>query len=342
MPDEKRIRSPGNDIYSTKFSDYLPGSLKKDPKIKALADAVTEQLLEVSNNIDLVLIYSRIDELPEDLVDILAYDMHIDWYDYSFPLEAKRDMLKNSIKVHKKMGTKYAVEKALGALYPESEVEEWFQYDGKPHHFRVICDTSKNQIQASYQDIVNAVKMYKRLSSHMEEVTYQSRIYCTIQTHTDCFIYRTPLTGKLRAGTYPERNIKGIVYGSNIIIGTVAEDFSFRTPAAGTVPGRNTIFRNAETEIAAEMDLEGTVYKVPAAGTEPGRNTVFRKSDAQIKAETALNAYGYRNIPTGKKKAGTEPERSVKGGNESGQVEGTVKTEIFLHESKLCGSKRKL
>ena len=109
MPDQKRIRSPGNDIYSTKFSDYLPGALKKDPKIKSLAEAVTEQLLEVSDSMELVLIYSRIDELPEDLVDILAYDMHIDWYDYSYPLEAKRDMLKNSIKVHKKMGTKYAV-----------------------------------------------------------------------------------------------------------------------------------------------------------------------------------------------------------------------------------------
>lgn len=342
MPDEKRIRSPGNDIYSTQFSDYLPGSLKKDPKIKNLAVAVTEQLLEVSNNIDLVLIYSRIDELPEDLVDILAYDMHIDWYDYSFPLEAKRETLKSSIKVHKKMGTKYAIEKALGALYPESEVEEWFQYGGQPHHFRIICDVSKNQIQASYEDIVNAVKMYKRLSSHMEEVTYQSRIYCTIQTHTDCFIYRTPLTGKLRAGTYPQRNIKGIVYDGNIIVGTNAENFIFRTPAAGTVPGRNTIFRKTETEIAAEAGFERATYKTQEAGTQPGRNTVFRSHDAQIEAETALNAYRYRNIPTGQKKAGTEPERSVKGRSESGQIEGTVKTEIFLHESKLCGSKRKL
>ena len=380
MPDQKRIRSPGNDIYSTKFSDYLPGALKKDPKIKSLAEAVTEQLLEVSDSMELVLIYSRIDELPEDLVDILAYDMHIDWYDYSYPLEAKRDILKNSIKVHKKMGTKYAVEKALGALYPESEVEEWFQYGGQPHHFRVICDVSKNQIQASYQDIANAVKMYKRLSSHMEEVTYQSRIYCTIQTHADCFIYRTPLTGRLSAGTFPQRNVKGILHNGQIVIETDSEEFGYRTPAAGTIPGRNTIFRGTGAEISAETDSEGNIFTVPAAGTrpgrnilfrdsetrieadtekevflheasvtgkekagtQPGRNTAFRSSDAQIEAETAFYTYGYRNTPTGKKRAGMEPERSVRGANDSRQVEGTVKAEVFHHESKLCGSKRRL
>ena len=336
MPDQKRIRSPGNDIYSTKFSDYLPGALKKDPKIKSLAEAVTEQLLEVSDSMELVLIYSRIDELPEDLVDILAYDMHIDWYDYSYPLEAKRDMLKNSIKVHKKMGTKYAVEKALGALYPESEVEEWFQYGGQPHHFRVICDVSKNQIQASYQDIVNAVKMYKRLSSHMEEVTYQSRIYCTIQTHADCFIYRTPLTGRLSAGTFPQRNVKGILHNGQIVIETDSEEFGYRTPAAGTIPG---IEADTEKEVFLH---EASVTGKEKAGTQPGRNTAFRSSDAQIEAETAFYTYGYRNTPTGKKRAGMEPERSVRGANDSRQVEGTVKAEVFHHESKLCGSKRRL
>lgn len=84
---------------------------------------------------DTVLIYSRFDELPEELVDILAYDMHVDWYDYNYPLEAKRDLVKNSVKVHKKMGTKYAIETALGSLFPESEVEEWFQYEENPDTF---------------------------------------------------------------------------------------------------------------------------------------------------------------------------------------------------------------
>ena len=106
------IRNAGRDIFTVDFADYLPGALKQDPKIRAVAEAVAKEALEVSGGIENVLVYHRIDELPEALVDILAYDMHVDWYDYSFPLKVKRDILKGSVKVHKKMGTKYAVEKA--------------------------------------------------------------------------------------------------------------------------------------------------------------------------------------------------------------------------------------
>ena len=280
MADGKGIRSPGRDIYSTNFADYLPEALKRDPKMKALAAAVTEQMLGVSAEIDNVLIYSRIDELPEELIDILAFDMHVDWYDYSYPLAAKRDILKNSVKVHKKMGTKYAIEKGLSGLYPISEVEEWFEYEGQPHHFHIVCDVSSNRITASYREIVNVVKMYKRLSSWLDEIVYQSRIYCTIMTHTDCFIYKNPLTNRLLAGTYPQRNRRGAQSDSCIVVGTEAAGFIFLPPLTGTVPERNIVFRYSAT---------------------------------QIDAETALNALGYRNIPAGQKNVGEVPQRSHKG-----------------------------
>lgn len=127
----------GKDIYDVNFADYLPEALKHDPKMKAFAEAVTKEALTVSKEIKTVLIYSRIDELSEELIDILAYDMHIDWYDCSYPLSVKRNILKNSIKVHKKMGTKYAVEKAIRAVYTDAEIKEWFEYNGKPYYFKV-------------------------------------------------------------------------------------------------------------------------------------------------------------------------------------------------------------
>ena len=347
----KGIRSPGRDIYSVNFADYLPETLKRDPKMKALAAAVTEQMLGVSGEIDNVLIYSRIDELPEELIDILAFDMHVDWYDYSYPLAAKRDILKNSVKVHKKMGTKYAIEKGLSGLYPISEVEEWFEYGGQPHHFHIVCDVSSNRITASYREIVNAVKMYKRLSSWLDEIVYQSRIYCTIMTHTDCFIYKNPLTNRLLTGTYPQRNRRGAQSGSCIVVGTEAAGFIFLQPLTGTIPERNVVFRHsdsridvetalkangyrnipagqknagevpqrsrkgaaAETGVAVEDRAAGFPYSVPETGTVPERNVVFRYSATQIDAETALNALGYRNIPAGQKNAGEVPQRSRKG-----------------------------
>lgn len=193
----------------------------------ALARTLTDQLLTVSGNMDNVLIYSRFEELPEDLVDILAYDMHVDWYDYSYPLQVKRDMVKNSVKVHKKMGTKYAMETALGSIWPKSEVEEWFNYGGEPHHFRVVCDVTEDRITASFAQLVKAIRMYKRLSSHLDGIVYQTRIDCIIETHADYTVYKTPVTGRLNTGTYPYRNIKGGMAGAAIIVGTEAAGFIF-------------------------------------------------------------------------------------------------------------------
>ena len=372
----KGIRSPGRDIYSVNFADYLPETLKRDPKMKALAAAVTEQMLGVSGEIDNVLIYSRIDELPEELIDILAFDMHVDWYDYSYPLAAKRDILKNSVKVHKKMGTKYAIEKGLSGLYPISEVEEWFEYEGQPHHFHIVCDVSSNRITASYREIVNAVKMYKRLSSWLDEIVYQSRIYCTIMTHTDCFIYKNPLTNRLLTGTYPQRNRRGAQSGSCIVVGTEAAGFIFLQPLTGTIPERNVVFRHSDSRIDAETALKankyrnipagqknagevpqrsrkgaavemgvvvedgaaGFPYSVPEAGTVPERNVVFHYSATQIDAETALNALKYRNIPTGQKNAGEVPQRSHKGATEEMVIAAEGERESFLYSVPEAGT----
>lgn len=300
-------RGKEKDIFTTDFSEYLPPVMQKDPKIKALAKAMADQLLQVSGIIDNVLIYSRIDELPEALVDILAYDMHIDWYDYSYPIETKRDLLKNSVKVHKRMGTVYAVEKALGAVHPESTVEEWFDYGGEPHHFRIVCDTTHSRIAASYRDIVNAVNMYKRLSSQIDGVVYQSRIFCSIQTHTDCYKYITPTTGRNAAGTHPVRNRAGKQAADILFVGTDAAGFAFVSDQAGTKPQRNIIFKGVA---------------------------------AQIDAETALNAYRYRNIPTGEKNAGEVPQRSAEGQTESTAVANEVGAQSFSYSVKLCGSRK--
>ena len=188
------------------------------------------------------LVEVRFDELPEELVDILAYDLHVDWYDYNYPLEAKRDLVKNSVKVHKKMGTKYAIETALGSLFPESEVEEWFQYEGEPGHFHIVLDVTNQRITADYAAIIRAVKMYKRLSAHMDELTYQGQVHGVIYTHGEYFRYKTPLTGRLNAGTYPQRNTKAGIGAATYIVGTEAAGFIFTAPAAGTKPYRNTVF----------------------------------------------------------------------------------------------------
>jgi len=371
MPNPKGIRNAGRDMYTVNFADYLPGALKQDPKIKAIAEAVTKEALTVSGEIENVLIYSRIDELPEELIDILAYDMHVDWYDYSYPLKVKRDILKGSVRVHKKMGTKYAVEKALGALYPQSEVEEWYQYEGQPHHFHIVCDVTENRVTASFQDIINAVMMYKRLSSHLDEVVYQAGVGITIETHADFFLYRNPATGSLLAGTYPQRIRRGVQSGSAVVIGTEAAGFIFLPTQAGTYPYRSHIFRHGDTQIDVETasnafghtntpagrirageepqrshrgaaagtvieaqgETEGTPFSVPAAGTAPDRNTRFQNNSIDVSAEGEAEGFPF-TMPA----AGTKPGRNIVTDNSEAGIAAEDEAAGFIYTVKAAGT----
>ncbi len=329
-------------IYDSDFTKYLPRPLTHDPKMIALAKAAADELLRVSGAVENVLIYSRIDELPEELLDILAYDMHVDWYDFSYPLSAKRDLLKSSVRVHKKMGTKYAIEKALSALYPESEVEEWFEYEGEPGRFRIVCDVTNSRIAASYSDIVRAVRLYKRLSAHMDEVVYQAHIHCEIHARADFFLYRMPMTGKLNAGTHPQRNARGVNYGRDIVVGTEAAGFIFVNPAAGTIPERSAAFHGGMTRIDAETALNAFRYRnMPAGRINTGEAP--RRSHKGGSAGAAMEAAGeMAAFPFTSPAAGTVPDRNTVQRTEGGTVKNMVQTAGFSYSVKQCGSGRKL
>lgn len=151
----------------------LPQVLKNDTNLAALASSIANILAKRSEEIRRVAIYSRIDELPEDMLDILAHDFKVDWWDYSYTVEQKRQILKDSFMVHKRLGTKKAVETAISAVYPDTKVLEWFEYGGEPYTFRLNIDATNISIDsASHQRVLWLVEYYKNLRSKMGDIIY--------------------------------------------------------------------------------------------------------------------------------------------------------------------------
>ena len=147
----------------------LPLVLQQDKSMMALADGIAELLSQRPDEIDHLRIYSAIDRLPEQILDILAYDFKVDWWDGNYSLEEKRRTLKGSWQVHKMLGTKAAVETAISAVYPDTQVQEWFQYGGLPYHFRLLIDaTYENVDPAKHNRVLERVKYYKNLRSGLD------------------------------------------------------------------------------------------------------------------------------------------------------------------------------
>ena len=163
-------------ITAENILKLLPIALQQDDTIRALAASAAEVLASRPEEIDRLLIYPNIDALDEELLDILAYDFKVDWWDGDYSISEKRRTLQDSWRVHRMLGTKAAVETAISAIYPDAKVEEWFEYDGgRPYHFRlrIRLAMDDNDI-AKRKRVLDRVNYYKNLRSHCDGVEYSS------------------------------------------------------------------------------------------------------------------------------------------------------------------------
>jgi len=151
----------------------LPPALKGDASTEALAEATAEMLADRLTELDRLRIISNIDELDGPVLDILAYDFKVDWWDADYSLAEKRRTLKDSWRVHKTLGTKAAVEAAISAIYPNTKVQEWFEYGGEPYHFKILLDLTGTQWSDDRpRKILERSEHYKSLRSHLEAVEF--------------------------------------------------------------------------------------------------------------------------------------------------------------------------
>lgn len=170
----------------------FPYSLSRDEDKGKLADTVAGKLVKTVAQSEYAAIFPRVDELPEDVLDILAVDFKIQWYEKNSSIESKRQAIKECLLIHRYKGTKYAVEAALRSIYKDVKVYEWFEYGGKPYHFKIIIYDSSND-QEKRDRVLAKVQYYKNLRSVLEETIFEVGVNTDIAVKaafTPCGIYK--------------------------------------------------------------------------------------------------------------------------------------------------------
>lgn len=335
-----------NSLKDADFYATFPPALKKDEKMVALGRLIANELHQTVEQTKKNIIYANINELSETWLDVLAYDLHVDWYDYDYPIEAKRAIIRDSVRVHQKLGTKAAVEMALGGIHPKSEIEEWFDYGGKPYRFRIVLDTTESRVAADYDEIIKTVDIYKRLTAHLDGLYYQGSITVVVMPKTEFWLYSVPMTGQLKTGTEPHRNTVGAVENAVIDVMTQAAGYTAEFTPTGTKPDRNITFATKDTEIVTESDTTGyqytsnqtgQAYKFDSdlTGTKPDRNMQYQTADVAAVGETEAQAYPFESIFTG-----TVPDRAVTVKNRDIQTVADTETEQYPYETDMTGQKK--
>jgi phage tail P2-like protein len=150
-----------------------PPILKADSTLNALTQITAEALENLNTGNMLSYIYSRIDYLDEDVIDAIAESFKVDWYDRNYTIDEKRQTVKNSWNVHRRLGTGTAVVDAINAIYPNTQIKKWYEYGGKPYHFKIQIDAVYEDIDAEkHARLLDKIKYYKPLRDVLDTIEY--------------------------------------------------------------------------------------------------------------------------------------------------------------------------
>lgn len=186
-------------IYDTPLIDLLPENLRSDPDIIAASQAVDKEFFLLAESIKNVLTYADIDNASEAVVDMLAVELNVDFYDKSLSLDDRRESVKEAILIHQMNGTKAAMLRVFELLQMRGTIEEWFEYDGDPYTFKIsILEIRNRELTKETDEMLSAlIERHKNVRSHLIEL----KLFLTNQNKTP--YYASTITSGEEITVYP-------------------------------------------------------------------------------------------------------------------------------------------
>lgn len=175
-------------LLDARITDGVPRVVSTQDWVQAMAAALGIIHRKTLDFADKSQIYTALDDVPEVILDALAVNWKIDWYDTGYNTEQKRRIIKSALTVRRLMGTVGAVKLQAEAIFPGTILEEWFEYGGTPGCFRLKTDLTEGDFPIVFHtraEVEKKIVTAKRWSTHLEEVMY--------------FIRAAPVTSPARA-----------------------------------------------------------------------------------------------------------------------------------------------
>lgn len=209
------------DVNNLKLYDILPSSLSADKTVSDIIKAIDGIFGGIDAEVRKIRLYENLDEQPAEVLDLLAWQFHVDFYDYDYSNEVKRELIRQSIAWHRRKGTPVAVEEMVSTIYSSAEVVEWWDYGGTPFHFKVniygeeITDPAKlNNLRDSVFAVKNARSIFDGFEFYAKKESI-APFYVALHPwmdHTEIVVDSTP-TAPTKVGVGALINEEVVVNG---------------------------------------------------------------------------------------------------------------------------------
>lgn len=160
-------------LYDSELFQVLPNNLKKDIKVQCYCYALDNQVKKILDRTKKINIWSDLENADESLLDYLATELRTQYYTPSLEVSVKRKLIANTLVWYLKAGTKAALEELMTTAFGEGEVKEWYEYDGEPHHFKIITENSST-VDTNAAIFLNMLDSIKRKTAILDSIEIMS------------------------------------------------------------------------------------------------------------------------------------------------------------------------
>ncbi|SDG19210.1 phage tail protein I [Sulfitobacter delicatus] len=110
----------------------------------------------------------NVDTCPEALLPWMAWAFSVEVWDHAWPETIKRNVIRNSIQVHRMKGTPGSVRRAVESILDDIEIIERAG-DLAPHEFKVVVSGSLPSDHA-YSSVLKVIANTKPVRSHLKSI----------------------------------------------------------------------------------------------------------------------------------------------------------------------------
>ena len=167
------------EMTDIKLNDLHSPSIAGNDNVRAMSESLDPLLQESAAYIENIALAKRLAErsINDDLlVDELAWTYHIDYYDPEMPIEDRLELVANWTEMHALKGTPWAVMKVIEIVFSDAVLSEWYEYGGKPFHFKAGTELT-NVEGAEIAKLIEVIFSNKNVRSWLEsiDILWQAR-----------------------------------------------------------------------------------------------------------------------------------------------------------------------
>lgn len=286
------------------ITPLIPSFLLADRNGYAIAKAIEKAAIILTDTIqagvDAVL---NVDKMPEWRLDEMAWEYNC-LYDYNAGVEVKRHWIGDAMPLYAVLGTPQAVYNFLDGYFDQIELEEYWQYAGKPFHFRITVSGELNDANEAWMR--RTIAESKNVRSILDDIAIGSGTVISLHGEGNLLArFPYPMTDEAQpVGLYPQENFTAKTAEGVFVIAThEAHGNRFPYPMTGTKPQENTLGKTTQSVLAAQAAVNGVVFPYPAtsedqpSGTNPGENTLGRIAEAEAATQSDGKATAFSYSP---------------------------------------------